>query len=160
MTETQSEPSFLINAQFIKDLSFENPNAPQIYAKLRENPPEITINMDVSSTPLDKRVYEVVLFFRITAMSGEQAAFLIELDYAGIVTVHTSVPDEDIERLLLTEVPRHLFPFARSTLAEVTREGSFPPLLINPIDFDQVYRHRKKNSMGAAGSGAAVASEA
>ncbi|MEE8505103.1 MAG: protein-export chaperone SecB [Kiloniellales bacterium] len=160
MAEARSEPLLLIQAQYIKDLSFENPNAPDIYAAISDNPPEITVNIDVNPAPRDNRAYEVVLSFRIAAMSGEQAAFLIELDYAGIVTVHTSVPDEDIERLLLTEVPRLLFPFARSTLAEVTREGSFPPLVINPIDFEQFYHHHKKGSTVAAGSGAAVASEA
>ena len=160
MAETRSEPPLLIQAQYIKDLSFENPNAPGVYTAISNNPPDITVNIDINPTPLDDRVYEVVLSFRITAMSGEQTAFLIELDYAWIVTVHTSVPDEEIEQLLLTEVPRYLFPFARSTLAEVTREGSFPPLVINPIDFEQFYHHRKKNSTAAAGSGEAVASEA
>lgn len=160
MAETRSEPPLLIQAQYIKDLSFENPNAPGVYTAISNNPPDITVNIDINPTPLDDRVYEVVLSFRITAMSGEQTAFLIELDYAGIVTVHTSVPDEEIEKLLLTEVPRYLFPFARSTLAEVTREGSFPPLVINPIDFEQFYHHRKKNAVAAAGSGEAVASEA
>lgn len=160
MAETRSEPPLLIQAQYIKDLSFENPNAPGVYTAISNNPPDITVNIDINPTPLDDRVYEVVLSFRITAMSGEQTAFLIELDYAGIVTVHTSVPDEEIEQLLLTEVPRFLFPFARSTLAEVTREGSFPPLVINPIDFEQFYHHRKKNAKAAAGSGEAVASEA
>ncbi len=160
MAETRSEPPLLIQAQYIKDLSFENPSAPDVYTAISNKPPDITVNIDVNPKPLNDRVYEVVLSFRITAMSGEQAAFLIELDYAGIVTVHTSVPDEEIEQLLLTEVPRYLFPFARSTLAEVTREGSFPPLVINPIDFEQFYHHRKKSSTAAAGSGEVVASEA
>ena len=160
MAETRSEPPLLIQAQYIKDLSFENPSAPDVYTAISNKPPDITVNIDVNPKPLNDRVYEVVLSFRITAMSGEQAAFLIELDYAGIVTVHTSVPDEEIEQLLLTEVPRYLFPFARSTLAEVTREGSFPPLVINPIDFEQFYHHRKTSSTAAAGSGEVVASKA
>ncbi len=160
MAETRSEPPLLIQAQYIKDLSFENPNAPDIYAGHSENPPEIAVNIDVNPTPLADRVYEVVLSFRITAKSGEKTAFLVELDYAGVATVNPSVPEEGIEKLLLVEVPRYLFPFARSTLAEVTREGSFPPLVINPIDFEQFYHHRKKNSMAAAGSGEAVASDA
>ena len=160
MAETQSAPPLLIQAQYIKDLSFENPNAPDVYAAISNNPPEITVNIDVNPTPLEKGVYEVVLSFRITAMSGEHTAFLVELDYAGIVTVHESVPEEDIEKLLLTEVPRHLFPFARSTLAEVTREGSFPPLVINPIDFEQFFHRHKKNAPDAMKSEETAASEA
>lgn len=157
MAETPNEFPLLINAQYIKDLSFENPNAPEIYSLLGANPPEMTVNIDIIPTPLAENTYEVLLTFRVQAVSAKKAAFLVDLDYAGIVTVAKSVPEDEIEPLLMIETPRHLFPFARNILAEVTRDGSFPPLVINPIDFDQYYQRHKKGSMKANNAGGATA---
>ncbi|MEE8189804.1 MAG: protein-export chaperone SecB [Kiloniellales bacterium] len=149
MAENQT-PTLLINTQYIKDLSFENPNAPEVYAKITEAPPDITFNLDVTPTHLHDRSYEVVLSLHTKAVCGEMVAFLVELDHAAIVTLGESVPEDVVEQLLVTEVPRYIFPFSRAILADVTREAAFPPLVINPIDFKQFYEHRKMVAAQAA----------
>ncbi|MFQ6018963.1 MAG: protein-export chaperone SecB [Kiloniellaceae bacterium] len=156
-TDTQPDQLLVINTQYIKDLSFENPNAPKIYSALAERPPELNINIDVKSTPLHQRTFEVVLNMRIQATASEQTAFLVELDYAGMVTLAESVSAAEAEALLLIETPRHLFPFARSIVAAVTRDGGFPPLVVNPIDFEQFYRlHKKARGQAPAAAEAAA----
>ena len=149
MAENQT-PLLLINTQYIKDLSFENPNAPEIYVKIADAPPDITVNLDVKPAHLRDRSYEVVLSMHIKAMCGDMVAFLIELDHAAIVTLGEAVPEDMAEALLATEVPRYIFPFSRALLADVTREAAFPPLVINPIDFEQFYLRRKKEMAQAA----------
>ncbi|MFQ5773809.1 MAG: protein-export chaperone SecB [Kiloniellaceae bacterium] len=156
MAETSGEQPLVINTQYIKDLSFENPNAPEVFAAFAETPPDVNVNIDVTSAHLGERTYEVVLSFRVGATTADQAAFLIELDYAGIATIADSVPEAELEPLLLSETPRHLFPFARSTLAAVTRDGGFPPLVVNPIDFEQFYLRHKKGTLRTAEAKAAA----
>ena len=137
----RSEPRLKLSSQYIKDLSFENPNAPQIYVELTaESGIDVRINVDL--THMQDRLYEVVLSISVKAMAQEKTAFVIDLEFAGMATPGTSVPDSEVEHLLLTEIPRHLFPFARAIVGDVTRDGGFPPLLINPIDFEELYQHR------------------
>ena len=139
----RAEPRLSLNTQYIKDLSFENPNAPQIYAELTaESGIDVTINVDL--THMEQRLYEVVLTLAVKASVGDKTAFLIELEFAGLATAGPQVADEDIDHLMLTEAPRHLFPFARAIVGDVTRDGGFPPLLINPLDFEELYRHRQQ----------------
>ncbi len=163
MDRTPPEPPMLIIAQYVKDFSFENPNAPEIYPAMSEKAPEITVNIDVIPIQRDDRVYEVVLTLRISAVTGEKVAFLIELDHAAIVSIAESVGEEEKERLLLGETPRYLFPFSRKILSDITQDAAFPPLVINPIDFDQYFNRHKKGTLkatlaaqsGATQSGAA-----
>jgi preprotein translocase subunit SecB len=150
MDPTPPEHPLLIMAQYIRDFSFENPNAPEVYPALSDKPPEITVNIDLIPAQLNNRTYEIVLAFRAKAMSGEQVAFLIELDYAAIVSISESVAEADLEPLLFIETPRHLFPFARNILANVTRDAAFPPLVVNPIDFESYYQRTKKGTLKAA----------
>jgi preprotein translocase subunit SecB len=128
----------IINAQYIKDLSFENPRAP---ASLRQQntPPAVEINVDVKAQGMGQDAYEVVLTINASAKVGEDALFLVELAYGGLITVR-NVPQEMLSSVILVETPRLLFPFARNIIAETTRDGGFPPLLINPIDFSEVLR--------------------
>jgi preprotein translocase subunit SecB len=135
----------MVNVQYIKDLSFEVPNAPEIYATLRSQP-AVQINLDVQE---GQNVYEVVLSVKAEAReavqngSGEgRAVFVAELHYAGVFTLN-NVPPEAVEPLLLIECPRLLFPFARTVLSDVTREGGFPPVLLQPIDFVGLWQARK-----------------
>jgi preprotein translocase subunit SecB len=152
MAEAQTDQPLVINTQYIRDLSFENPNAPEIYSALAEHSPELNVNIDVATAQVHKRTFEVVLTIRVQATVAEKVAFLIELDYAGLVTLGDSVAESEAERLLVIETPRYLFPFARNILASVTGEGGFPPLVVNPIDFEQFYRRHKD---GEASTGAA-----
>ncbi len=141
--EAQADAPLLLNTHYIKDLSFENPNAPLIYGELQKGPNiDVTVNVEVSH--LQERLYEVVLELLIKANVADKVAFLAQLDLAGMATVGQNIAEDEVEHLLLTEVPRYLFPFARATIGEVTRDGGFPPLLINPIDFEAMYRSRQE----------------
>ena len=136
-----------INTQYIKDLSFENPNAPRIYAQREGH--RIEVAVEVRAVHLQDRHYEVQLGIKATAEVKETTAFIVELDFAALVTVGETVASDEIEVLLSVEVPRYLFPFARAVVAEVTRDGGYPPLLINPVDFSHLYRQRIDEQAGA-----------
>lgn len=130
----------IINAQYVKDLSFENPNAPR--SLMAGQPaPQVSVSANVEAQALAENVYEVVLMLRAEAKSGENTAFLTELSYGGVFTLQGLAPEHH-RPVLLIEGARLLFPFARAILAEATRDGGFPPLMINPIDFLDLYRRR------------------
>jgi len=154
MAEEAAQPPLTINTQYVKDHSFENPNAPAIYGTMRSEKPDLNVSVEVTPRQLQDRVYEVVLGLKASAKIGEATAFLAELDYAAVVSLAPDLSDEMRERLVMIEVPRHLFPFARAILADDTRDGGFPPLMMSPIDFAQLYLNR---NAGAADAGKAAA---
>ena len=140
----------MLNIQFTKDLSFEVPGAPEIYLTLREAP-RIDIALDVQARRLQEgqETYEVSLQISADAKTNDgKTAFIAELVYCGIFTLN-GVPQEMLEPVLLVECPRLLFPFARNILADVTRDGGFPPVLLAPIDFVQLWQQRRGQPMGA-----------
>ena len=163
MDQNTPEQALVIMAQYIKDFSFENPSSPLIYQALSQSAPEIKVDVDIDVTVLDPRVFEVVVLLRVGATIGENTAFLVELDYAGVVQIGTTVPENAVEPLLFSETPRHLYPFARSVLAKVTGDAAFPPLFVNPIDFEGFYRLNKIGALAAvmetAGAAQATAAE-
>ena len=132
------QPPLTINSQYIKDLSFEVPGAPQIFSQIQNQTPDITINVNVQAAPLGGNAYEVVLHARAECKANEATAFIAELAYGGVFTVN--VPQEHLRPVLLIECPRILFPFARHILANTTREGGFLPLMLGPIDFVAMYQ--------------------
>jgi preprotein translocase subunit SecB len=138
-----------VNTQYVKDLSFENPNAPQSLVP-QATQPNIEVNVNVQARGLGPQVYEVVLSITCTAKHETMTAFIVEVAYAGVFTL-TGVPAEHVHPLLLIECPRLLFPFARALVANATREGGFLPLLIQPIDFLDLYR-RQAAQQGGAGA--------
>ena len=138
----------IINAQYIKDLSFENPRAPQSLQQ-QNTPPAVEINVDVRAQGLGPETFEVVLAINASANVQNEALFLVELTYGAIVTVR-NVPQELLSQVVLVETPRLLFPFARNIIAETTRNGGFPPLLINPIDFSEVLRRNAATAAAQA----------
>lgn len=140
-----------IIAQYVKDLSFENPRAPAVFAST--TPPQSSANVSVQTRHLGERAYEVLLNMRIEGTVGGEAAYIVELSYGGVFAVG-QVPDEIVEPLLMVEAPRLLFPFARSVAASATREGGFPQILINPIDFGAMYRARRQQQAAASQPGA------
>ena len=135
----QQQVAIAINAQFVKDISFEAPHVPQIFTELKSNP-EINVNVDVQAGKVQDTVYQVSLKIKTEAKAENKVAFLCEVEYGCIATVQ--VPPEHIEPILLIEIPRLLFPFARNIIADLTRESGFPPLMINPIDFVGLYHKR------------------
>ncbi|MBL6458550.1 protein-export chaperone SecB [Belnapia sp. T6] len=132
----------VLNLQYTKDLSFEVPGAPEIFATLREQP-RVDLQLDVQARPIQEggNVFEVSLQIRADAQAEGKACFIAELVYCGIFTV--TVPPEQLEPVLLVECPRLLFPFARNILADVTRDGGFPPVMLAPIDFVTLWQSRR-----------------
>lgn len=132
-----------LNIQYTKDLSFEVPGAPEIFVNLREQP-RVDLTLDVQARPVQgqQNVYEVSLQIRADAKVQETSCFIAELDYCGVFTVN--LPQEHLEPVLLVECPRLLFPFARNILADVTRDGGFPPVLLAPIDFVALWQSRRQ----------------
>lgn len=157
----QPAQPLVVNIQYIKDLSFEVPGAPQIFTTLKAQP-QVNINLDVQARRIQdgQNVFEVAIVIRAEAHdtsaqgngAGASAApptvFVAELTYAGVFTL-TGLPDNAIEPVLLVECPRILFPFARNILADVSRDGGFPPVLLQPIDFVALWQARRQQQ-GAA----------
>jgi preprotein translocase subunit SecB len=135
-----SAPQLGIEAQYIKDLSFENPLGPNAAAALRKQP-QVEVDLSTAARELSEGRYEVTLVVRGQAKVENSAVFIAELTYGGVFVL-TNVPSNAVKPILLIEGPRMLFPFARNIVAEITRDGGFPPLLINPIDFVQLYREQ------------------
>ena len=144
-TTNPSEPQQLIlHAQYIKDLSFENPRAPQTLIQQTAQP-DVEINVDVKARNLGPEVFEVVLTINATARAQGEPVFLVELAYGSVVTVKNA-PAELVPALVLVETPRIVFPFARAVIANATRDGGFPPLMINPIDFAELLRRQQADA--------------
>jgi preprotein translocase subunit SecB len=144
----------IVNAQYVKDLSFENPRAPQSLIQPSAQP-SVDINVDVKAQNLGPEVFEVLLTINVTARIEEQPIFLVELAYGTVVTVRNA-PQEALAPLILIETPRIVFPFARAIIANATRDGGFPPLMINPIDFAELLRRQQEGAQAAAVPGGAV----
>jgi preprotein translocase subunit SecB len=126
-------------AQYLKDLSFENPGAPTVTG---QSAPQGRVDVDVKARSLGEHGYEVSLVLRAEAMREGTTAFLVEVEYAGIFQLN-GVPAEAVEPVLLIECPRILFPFARAIVSTATQDGGYAPLLVNPIDFAQLYRAQR-----------------
>jgi preprotein translocase subunit SecB len=135
----QQGPRLAILTQYVKDLSFENPRAP--YGLSGQARPEIQISVDVQVGQLAPEQYEVVLQLDIKAEAEGNSVFLVELTYGGLFHL-ANIAQEHLQPLLLIECPRLLFPFARRVVADCTRDGGFPPLMVDPIDFVALYRRR------------------
>ena len=127
-------------AQYVKDYSLENPRAPMSLQGQQEQP-EISISVNVNAQALGETEYEVSIKLEAEAKTKDDVLFNVELLYAGVFRI-TGVPAEHIHPVVLIECPRLLFPFARQIVAEGTRDGGFPPLMIDPVDFAALYRQR------------------
>ncbi|HEY0442481.1 MAG TPA: protein-export chaperone SecB [Xanthobacteraceae bacterium] len=133
-------PQLNVLAQYIKDLSFENPNAPRSLTP-GQQPPTINIQINVNAKPVADTDFEVELKLEGKAESGGNVLFSFDLVYAGIFRIQ-NLPQDQVQPVILIECPRLLFPFAREVIATVVRNGGFPPLLIDPVDFVALYRQR------------------
>ncbi len=156
--EQAEPPRLMIQTQYTKDLSFENPRAPLALDQSQQRP-EISVRVDVRAQPIQDTRYEVVIQLNIDAKAGEEAVFVLELSYAGVFQL-LNIPKDSLQPLLLVECPRLLFPFARRIVADATRDGGFPPLMIDPIDFVALYRRRQEQAQAAAQAAPAGAAEA
>ncbi|MEK9707396.1 MAG: protein-export chaperone SecB [Alphaproteobacteria bacterium] len=133
------QPMMLVNAQYLKDFSFENPNAPQSLQQTGE--PNIQIAIDVNVGQVADKAFEVTLAMRAEGKTDETTLFIVEIAYAGIFSLG-EVQEEHMAPLLYIEAPRQLFPFARAIIADAVRDGGFPPLMIQPVDFVAIFQQR------------------
>jgi preprotein translocase subunit SecB len=144
-----TQPQIGLIAQYVKDLSFENPNAPAVY-QLQEQP-RIDVQFNIGSQSVGDDVYEVALKIEVKASTEEKTAFQVELLYAGLFGLR-NIPADQLQPFLLAEAPRLLFPFARRVLADAVRDGNFPPLMLDPIDFGALYLAQAEQQQNFAAS--------
>jgi preprotein translocase subunit SecB len=134
----EEAPPIQINAQYIKDLSFESPSTPGILSKMQNEAPDVSINVNVNAQNIQDVLFEVQIHIRASCNVGDEIAFISELVYGGLFKIN--VPPEHLQAILLIECPRLLFPFARNIIADTTRDGGFPPLMIAPVDFVAMFQ--------------------
>ncbi|MGI9481320.1 MAG: protein-export chaperone SecB [Hyphomicrobiales bacterium] len=139
-------PSMRVLAQYVKDLSFENPNAPEVLMNEGANP-QIDVSVNVNAKTISPSDYEVELQLEITAADDGNTVFAAELLYAGVFRLE-NIPEEHMHPIVLIECPRMIFPFARKILADATQSGGFPPLMLDPIDFGAMYQQRMAAETG------------
>jgi preprotein translocase subunit SecB len=139
--QAQDAPGIRILAQFIRDLSFESPHAPD---SLRPGPtpPQIDLGVELNARARPDALYDVELKMTARAQRDTETVFHIELVYAGLFQI-VGVAEADMEPVLMIECPRFLFPFARRIVADLTGEGGFPPFMLEPLDFGGIYASRK-----------------
>jgi preprotein translocase subunit SecB len=146
--EAAPSPQLNVLAQYTKDLSFENPNAPASLAPQQQQP-AINIQINVSANNIAENEFEVTLSVEGKAENGGKVMFSFDLAYAGVFRI-LNVPKENLHPLVMIECPRLLFPFARQMVADAVRNGGFPPLYIDPIDFVTLYRQKAAEQSQAA----------
>ncbi len=141
-------PAIGLISQYVKDLSFENPSAPQVYQWTSQ--PNIDVQFGISANAVADGVHESVIKIDISAKHTEGPSFVIDLSYAGLFGVR-NVPADQIQAFMLAEAPRILFPFARRLVADAVRDGGFAPLLLDPIDFHGLYLAQQQQMAAQAG---------
>ncbi|WP_188054635.1 protein-export chaperone SecB [Sphingosinithalassobacter sp. CS137] len=142
---SDSAPTAGVVSQYVKDFSFENPNAPGVYQQ--QGQPGFDVQFNIGSNRVGEDLFEVVLKIDVRAEMEKQLAFVVDLSYAGLFAIR-NFPQEQIEPFLLGEAPRILFPFARRVLADAVRDGGFPALMLEPIDFHGLYLQQKAQAQG------------
>lgn len=143
----QDLPQLNVLTQFTKDLSFENPNAPKSLTG-QQQAPNISIQVNVNAQKITDIEYEVTLHLEGAAGEGADTLFRFDLSYGGLFALR-NIPEQDLQPVVLIECPRLLFPFARQIIADAVRNGGFPPLYIDPIDFVALFRQRLEQLQGA-----------
>ncbi len=149
MSEQETQAVFAIEKLYVKDLSVEVPNAPQIF--LERNAPEIAVQMATQSGPIADDVYETVVKVTVTAKIGETVMFLVEAAQAGIFRI-TQIPADQLEAVLGIGCPNIVFPYLRETVSDLVTRAGFPPVLLNPVNFEELYMQQKQSDDGGASS--------
>jgi preprotein translocase subunit SecB len=144
----KNQPQINVLGQYIKDLSFENPGAPGTLRSPGKNP-NIQINFNVQAQPIENDIFEVSLKLEANTKNDESNLYALELVYAGVFRLK-DLPQQAVKPVLFIECPALLFPFARRLISDLTREGGFPPLLLDPIDFAALYRQRAMQEQSKA----------
>lgn len=139
-----ARPEFRMQKMFIKDLSFENPNAPQVYITPNKSEPKVELNLNLNHTALENDHYEVTLHInaKVATKDDEKVLFILEIEHSGIFLIR-NVPQEHIEMVLGVDCPTLLFPFTRQIVSQVTVDGGFSPFLMEPVNFMGLYQNAK-----------------
>jgi len=143
--DADSEPAAGIISQYVKDLSVENPNAPQSFQW--QDAPQIDVQFNIGATPVEGEVHEVELKIVVTSRADAGVAFAVDLSYCALVGMR-NLPDQQAHAFLFAEAPRILFPFARAIIAEAVRDAGYPPLMLEPIDFNGLYAQQLSAQQG------------
>lgn len=143
-----AQPKLNVLAQYVKDLSFESPGAPNSL-RARDKAPAININVNVNANPMSDKEFDVNLTLSARAGAEKDVLFNVELVYGGVFRIE-GFPQEHMLPLLFIECPRLLFPFARQIVADATRNGGFPPLMLDPIDFAQMFQKKMAEDQAKA----------
>lgn len=149
MSDQSNEPQFMIQRVYVKDLSFETPNSPDIFKEEWE--PKLNLDLGNKTKKLEDNVYEVELAVTATVNNKEKVAFIAEVKQAGIFTIE-GAPEEQLDHLLNSFCPSILFPYAREMVSDMVMKGSFPQLVLAPVNFDALYlQQRQEQQKQAAG---------
>ena len=139
MTDEAQQPVFSIEKLYVKDLSLEVPNAPQCF--LERDPPQVDVQLQTTGTAVGEGVFDVVLTVTVSAKIGEKTQFLVEVAQAGLFQIR-NVPEEELEPVIAVACPNILFPFVREVVSDAISRAGFPPVLLAPVNFENVYRQR------------------
>ena len=154
--DANTGPQAATLAQYIKDLSIENPNSPQVYQWQEQ--PRVDVQFNINVERVSDELHEVVIKLEVSARSDSGVQFLVDLSYAGLFGLR-NFPEEAVGAFLLVEAPRLLFPFARQIVAEATQNTGFPPLLLDGIDFGAAYMAQLQAQGGGEGGESAGPTE-
>ncbi len=139
-----------VRAQYIRDLSFENPNPLAIFTSDSQEQPEISVGIQAKAQNLGDRNFELVLEFNVEAKRGKDTMFIVELSYGAVVSVEESIEEAAVQHAVMVDAAHLLFPFARNIIADMTRDGGYPPLMLAPIDFNNLYEQQQNQAQAAA----------
>ena len=147
-TETDTQPRFALRTQYIKDLSLENPHAPNSLLAATRQAPKVELNIDLAAQKIQDDLFELMMRINVRAL-GERTLFMVDLTYGGLFAV-ANIPEDKLEPILMVDGAFILFPFARRVVADVTRDGGFPPLLLEPVDFYRFYQEKLAQAQAAS----------
>ncbi len=139
------QPIFSIEKLYVKDLSLEIPNAPQIF--LEREAPQVDVQLHHNASRVEEGIFSSVLTVTVTAKIGDKTVFLVEAAQAGIFTIR-NIPDADLEPVLGITCPNILFPYAREVISDAVMRAGFPPVLLNPVNFEALYQGQKQAGTG------------
>jgi preprotein translocase subunit SecB len=145
--QAADRPAIFLRAQYIKDLSFENPRAPGSIFQLREAP-TMEVSLNLGTQRLDAQVFELTIHINVRAVSEKTTIFLCDLVYAGVIEMQ-GIAEEAFEESIFVAGAQLLYPFARRVIAEITRDGGFPPLQLEPMDFPALFRNQRNQPSAA-----------
>jgi len=149
MPEANNEAPIMVRAQYIRDLSFENPNPLVIFSSETSTQPEIQVGIQAKAQNLGDRNFELVLDFNIEAKREKDTMFIVELSYAAVVTISNGFPEDKMNHAVMVDAAQLIFPFARNIIADMTRDGGYPPLMLAPVDFAGLFLQQSQQSAEA-----------